>query len=71
MSAVLAFLKSLPELVSILGELTKAVKSIPAVQAHNQEEKKKQVRNRIIVRLKNEPNIEERKRLLAALSDNN
>lgn len=71
MNPILAFLKALPELVGILKELTGAIKSIPAVQAHREEEKRKQVRNKIITRLKNEPNIEERRRLLSVLSDNN
>lgn len=71
MNPILAFLKALPELVGILKELTSAIKSIPAVQAQRDEEKKKQVRSKLIKRLEHESDINERRRLIRQLTDSN
>ena len=69
MNPFLAFLKALPELVSVLKELVGAVKSIPAIKAHNENEATKAKRNEIMVNLEKENDIEKRRDLLRRLAD--
>lgn len=64
MASLLAFLKAIPALVSVLKELTSAVKNIPVTQAHNENEKNKKERAEIVKRLEIENDIQKRRELL-------
>jgi hypothetical protein len=63
-AAIIAFFKALPALVSVLKELTSAVKSIPAINAHNDNEENKAERLKIVKQLEIENDIQKRRDLL-------